>query len=185
MAEARAPRRHHNDWSVRAPDVHPAKREKSTSGLQRSVSAVRQDGCVTQGTSHDTSRKVYCETLLGFRWGVWSREPLTSARPGRGSWGSPRKSKTEARDAPENTSEIQDLMDTSHVHATTLIAGALTQRTLSTQLPALLHHWAWDACVGMASLRETLTDDMPGPPGRRGGGRWALGAGQCTDTAHT
>ena len=32
VAEARAPRRPHNDWTVRAPDVHPAKREESTSG---------------------------------------------------------------------------------------------------------------------------------------------------------
>ena len=32
VAEARPPRNPHNDWTVRAPDVHPAKREESTSG---------------------------------------------------------------------------------------------------------------------------------------------------------
>ena len=32
VAEARPPRSPHNDCTVRAPDVHPAKREESTSG---------------------------------------------------------------------------------------------------------------------------------------------------------
>ena len=61
-----APKRPRDDVIVRAPDVHPAKREESTSGLQRSVSAVRQDGCVTQGPSHDTYLKANWKTLHCF-----------------------------------------------------------------------------------------------------------------------
>ena len=65
-APPEAPGSPYNDWTVRGPDVHPAKREESTSGLQRSVSAVRQDGCVTPGPSHDTSRKANCKTLHNY-----------------------------------------------------------------------------------------------------------------------